>query len=57
MKVSAFYEKLTLFFAMHFAFFADFVLDINSEFVVCLTLIHHDVCELRAAEKTKIEFE
>ena len=53
MKVSAFYEKLTLFFAMHFAFFADFVLDINSEFVVCLTLIHHDVCELRAAEKNE----
>ena len=42
---------------MHFAFFTHFVLDINSEFVVCLTLIHHDVSELRAtAKKTKMEF-
>ena len=50
-----FQNKLTLLFAMYFAFFTNFVLDINSEFVVCLTLIHHDVSELWATEKTKIE--
>ena len=38
---------------MHFAFFTHFVLDINSEFVVCLTLIHHDVSELRATEENE----
>ena len=46
-------EKLTWLFAMHFAFFTHFVLDINSEFVVCLTLIHHDVSKLRATEENE----